>query len=1131
MSRNRNKNFSGFHRLIFRSLTYYWRTNIPVIAGISVAVAVLSGALLVGESVRASLRQLLFEQIGSTRFVIAADHFFSKDLSDSFEPPIAHCPMIFLKGTVIREQTGVRAYDVNIYGVDHQFWKFHGLNGLNFPNDRIAFIGESLASRVDTHPDDGLLLRVETQQSIPREWLYGRRDAVGRTIRLNCGRILKQDALGAFSLRPSQGDILSIFVPMERLQKDLARPNQINAILLGTRNDSMDIPFIHKTLQNKCSLGDLGLRLRDLPSGKGFSIESDRILLDDSTAFIVRKLALQHGLKTSGIYTYLANSIRFNDREIPYSTIAAADLGVGALETIVPRQALTNPSKPSNNADPIWLTDWAFYNLKIAPGAPVDIDYYIWQENGKLATQTARFQLAGVVPTSGDVNASLVPNIPGISDTQSISSWDPPFPLDLSRIRKEDEDYWEHYRATPKAFIPLEDGQSLWTSRFGKLTSIRMLPPSGTDVAQMKEMFSRDLLEALDVNKSGISIQEIRNQGLTAAQGSTDFGEYFVYFSFFLIAAAILLAGMFFKLMIEQRTKEIGILQASGFSFGKLRKLFLSEGLILSFAGSFFGLLGSIGYGWLMMLGLRTWWADSVGTRQLSLHLSVSALAWGICIGVACSLAILLWTLRSLRGTSSRQMLTGVLDSMDLRKHRRHILQLVSALTLLAAALSMGSSLWGIISQLTGFFLAGFLLLVAILCLTGLYLNRVQFTPVNDRGWKAVVRLGIRNAIHRPSRSLLCAGMIASATFIIVSIEAFRQDTQTISLEKTSGTGGYSYIAQTDLPIIQDLNDPSGRESIGIPDTDAHLYNERPLISFRERPGDDVSCLNLYAPQQPRILGAPSNLISAGRFSFQNSLSTNPAQKLNPWLLLESKPEEETVPAISDANTMQYILHRSLGSEILVHDGKGNPIRLRFVAALQDSIFQGELLISESNFRRIFPDAEGYRFFLIDAPESRATGLIRSLKDPLSDWGFRAQSSRERLAAYHRVENTYLSTFQFLGALGLILGTLGMAAVLLRNVLERRREFALLRAVGFRQSTLSAIVLVENLLLISWGVLSGMLCAVLAILPALTERGAALPLATTGLVMIAVLTTGIAASLFAATAAFRSPLIPELNSE
>jgi putative ABC transport system permease protein len=52
--------------LVRRGLAYHWRTNLAVVAGVAVAVAVLAGALLVGDSVRASLRGL-FLQPGSTR--------------------------------------------------------------------------------------------------------------------------------------------------------------------------------------------------------------------------------------------------------------------------------------------------------------------------------------------------------------------------------------------------------------------------------------------------------------------------------------------------------------------------------------------------------------------------------------------------------------------------------------------------------------------------------------------------------------------------------------------------------------------------------------------------------------------------------------------------------------------------------------------------------------------------------------------------------------------------------------------------------------------------------------------------------------------------------------------------------
>ena len=111
----------------------------------------------------------------------------------------------------------------------------------------------------------------------------------------------------------------------------------------------------------------------------------------------------------------------------------------------------------------------------------------------------------------------------------------------------------------------------------------------------------------------------------------------------------------------------------------------------------------------------------------------------------------------------------------------------------------------------------------------------------------------------------------------------------------------------------------------------------------------------------------------------------------------------------------------------------------------------------------------------------------------------------ERLANFHRVENTYLSTFQMLGSLGLLLGTLGMAAVLLRNVLERRRGLTLLRAVGYNASHLALMVIAENFFLLACGLLTGAVCAVLAIAPVLFERGGRAPGLSLGFLLLAVL--------------------------
>jgi ABC-type antimicrobial peptide transport system permease subunit len=237
------------------------------------------------------------------------------------------------------------------------------------------------------------------------------------------------------------------------------------------------------------------------------------------------------------------------------------------------------------------------------------------------------------------------------------------------------------------------------------------------------------------------------------------------------------------------------------------------------------------------------------------------------------------------------------------------------------------------------------------------------------------------------------------------------------------------------------------------------------------------------------------------------------------------------VPIIADANSMTYVLHLKLGEDLVLQRGE-HPIRLRLVGALADSVFQSELLMAEKNFLRLFPEQEGYRFFLIDvaAPE-QSTASAAALEDRLSDFGFDVQPTAERLANFHRVENTYLSTFQMLGGLGLILGTLGMAAVLLRNVLERQRELALLRAVGYNSSHFTLMVLAENALLLFWGLVTGMACALLAIAPVFFSRHAQLPGVSLGLLLLAVSISGLTASVVATWAALRAPLLPALRAE
>ncbi|MEP6912599.1 MAG: FtsX-like permease family protein [bacterium] len=1178
-------------QLIKRNLNYYWRTNLVVVLGVATAVAVLAGALLVGDSVRASLRDLFLQRLGNTDSVISTTGFFRDQLAADIQNDKrfaaggfkAACPMIAIDGTVSNEASGLRASGVRVYGVDERFWTFHEskvapqreqparADGYA-PRNREILVSEALARELGSVPGNALLVRVQKPSEIPIESLHSRKEDLGSTLRLTVRAILAGDALGEFSLQPQQSAVRAVFVPLSLLQKQLDQENKVNEILVAdtshAENDAAKsdpaVALLSPILKDRTSLEDFGVKLRNVgaqPSEppaaltggqENILVEHDSKVLNDSLADSARKAADRSHLRVTSVLSYLANSISFGERSIPYSLVTALDEetfkgltydNVGTQGhadeksmTAYPPLKLSKPGTP-----PIILNEWAAHDLGVNRGDVVTIEYYVWHEDGRLETRTAQFQLASITPIKGlAADKDLVPEYPGITGSENLSNWDPPFPVDLKRIRKQDEDYWHQYRTTPKAFIPLAAGQQLWQSRFGKLTSLRLAPAAGTSQLQALDIYKQELKMALDPAASGFTIIPARRQGLEASRGATDFGEYFLYFSFFLVASALMLTALFFKLGIEQRLREIGVLQAAGFSASRIRALFLMEGALLSVLGSLLGLIGAVGYAQLMMFGLRTWWVDAVGTTMLRLHVSPLSLLLGAAGGVVASLLCVVWTLRQVGKQSTRSLLMGALtrdpqtsrhgDTAKPTKRLFTSLRAAIMLSLLGVLLMVAAALH-FVGSVSGFFGSGVLLLTAFFFYQAAWLRRSGKT-IHGVGWWSVTRLGFRNATNRPGRSVLCIALVASAAFIIVSVDAFRHRGDIDKTRDThSGSGGFPLLAESLLPLVHDPNTREGREALNlVGEGPAGLGSVR-FTRFRVRPGDDASCLNLYQPRSPKIIAPTADFIAGNRFAFQSSLAGSNEEKQNPWLLLQRDFGEGVVPVIADANSMTYVLHLKLGEDFVL-DRPDGPVHLRLVGSLADSVFQSELVMGEKHFLRLFPEQQGYRFFLIDMPESASPiAIAATLEDRLSDFGFDVVPTGERLANFHRVENTYLSTFQMLGGLGLLLGTLGMAAVLLRNVLERRRELALLRAVGYDSSHFTLMVVAENLLLLVGGLVTGTVCALLAIAPVFFARGGKLPHVSLGLLLLAVLVSGLTASLVATWAALRSPLLPALRSE
>ncbi len=963
----------------------------------------LAGAYNVGESVRASLRNLALSRLGSTQYAVTSNTSFREDL-------LPEAPLIALEAVVTHDDSGRRASRVALYAVDKRFWQFH--QRAVEPPDRNQFLlSEALASELSAKAGDNILVRVARASDIPTESLHGRKDDPGRTVRGVAREVISRAAMGEFSLRPQQGAVRAIFVNLDRFQRDLEMDGRVNVAL------TKDNP--EQTVKTKATLDDIGIRLHD------GMVEHASMMLDDSLVDAIRKADPQ----AQPALTYLANSIRINGREIPYSVATA----------------MNRPELASD--DQIVLNEWAARDLGAKPGDTVTLEYYVWDPSGKLITKTATFQNAGAVPIE-DWQRHLSPEYPGISDAPTISDWDPPFPMDLSRIRKADEEYWNRYRATPKAFITLNAGQRLWRSRYGAVTGMR---------SNATPEMLRASLDPLSI----LSVQNVRQASLQASSGATDFGEYFLYFSFFLVVSALLLAGMFFRFGIEQRLAEIATLRAVGWPIASIRKLLLIESLIVAAVGSTVGSIAAFLYSKMILYALKTWWIDAVGTRDLEMVFSPVSVLLGIFGGLLMAAIVIYGTLRLIGKRAVRES--------ALRKTRAYIYSVVLAVLGLLMLAVGGAG---------GFFGAGALLLAAILVWI---FGRLKHASGNIA---SVPALGIRYSAHRPGRAVLCIALIASATFLIVAVDSFRRS-------GAQAEGGYRYFAESAIPIFYDPNVPEGKQAL-------NLNVDAKWLSFRLRPGDDASCLNLYQPQNPRVIGAPAS-----------------------WITLEPQ-SDGTIPAAVDANTLMYVLHKKLGDVLTVGNG-----RLKFVRTLHDTVFQSEIIIGNADFQKAYPEEQGFRVFLVDAPP----GADAQLETALADYGFDATSVSDRIAAFHRVENTYLSTFQTLGALGLLLGTIGLAAVILRNIFERRRELGLLRAAGFNAQHLSRMIIAENVFLLLAGLGAGAVTASIAVVPTVLERGGTPPWLTLIGLLCTVLLVGIVTSLIAIRSTANAPIISALRSE
>ncbi len=1090
-------------KFIIQSIRFYWRQHLAVFLGTLISTAVLTGALIVGDSVRMSLTKLVDVRLGNARYALqTGDRFVRAELALEIGEKIKSqtVSLLMVQGIAINPESETRINRAQIIGVDSSFWKLSSAEPFTISNDE-AIISENIAQRLNIKVGDEFLLRIEKTSVIPLNAPFSQDVDPSVAVRLKVKAIADDTHFGRFSLKSNQAAPYNILVSRNMLANKLDLAGKANVILTGDINES-DLKL---ALHGSFKIDDASIKMRELSESNSFEVLSERIFIDEPIA----KSILNLDKPNETVLTYLVNSIGFNGKETPYSFVTAS----------------SSPNISGNlKDDEILVNEWIANDLGLKTGDSISLKYFVIGPLRTIKEVKNLFIVKGIIPTQSKfINNSLMPLFPGLADAESCSDWETGVPIDLTKIRDKDEKYWNQYKGTPKALVSMQAGLSMWGNKFGDYTSIRF----EKEKVQLDQLKS-EILSKIKPEDIGLTFMPVYTQGLNAASNSVDFGGLFLSLSFFVIAAGILLTVLIYSLNTESRREETGVLLGLGFERKLILKIRFGESILVTFLGGLVGAAFGVLYNYALVWGLNSVWQGAVHTNNLEVFVKPTTVLIGAFSGVLVALiSIYIVTHRKLKQPISSLIKSSFESPLQVARNYMNASKLVALVSILGAATMIIYSLLSPGEVNAEMFLsAGGLFLVGCIALIDwrfrIIRDKVQTSPLS------LIQLALKNASRKKNRSLTTIALLALGTFSIIITGANRKTYYGVENLRQSGTGGFLYWAETTLPIQYNLNSPNGKAKFGF-DTEESL-KDVDFIQLHSLDGDDASCLNLNQVQKPRILGVkPEAFDTRPSFTFVNSLGS--VSKSNPWLELKKRYGDDVIPAIADQTVITWGLKKVLGDTLVYLNESGKKIKLLLVAALDNSIFQGNILIADSLFVQNFPSTSGSKIMLVDAPKANQEQLAQLLNSTLTDYGIELIPTSSRLAEFNSVENTYLTVFMVLGGLGVIIGTFGLGVVLLRNMLERRSELALMMAIGYRKKQIFRLILSENLLVLVIGLICGLVSAFIGILPSILSPAFTMPLGFISILVLAVFVSGVVWIYFPTRNALKGNIIKGLREE
>ena len=750
-----------YHKQFIRqNLRHYKHYYLLIALAVVLTNTIITGSLLVGDSVKHTLLSRVGDRLGRTVTLITSGNGFMNEAFADMPAWKGSSATVFLANGFAPH--GLSLLPVSVWGVDSSLTAIAG-QGFVFPDAGEVVINRKTANELSLKAGDDLVVRLPNTRMIPSGSLFVT-DNYTASLRLRVKAVIDSRQSGNLNLRNEQTIPFNLFINRRELTSELEMTGKCNIVMLNRETSKDEMSALWK------------------PEFSGISVEagdeyqeviSERIFLDED---LIARLD-GHFPKVNHLFSYLVNNISINPKPetrtakpstkltpIPYSFVTAIDRFAG-------RQL---------SGDDIILSDYAARRLNASTGDTVTLAYFVSAGLKVLTEERHSFVVRDVLPLQMfRDDGGLSAKFPGLHDVENCTDWDSDLPIDMNRITKEDEEYWDMYRTTPKALIAYPAGASLWGNNYGVATAVR--------ISDEEELSLAEILSPAD---AGIAVVSLRDTGLAAARGGVDFKSLFLSLAFFVIAAALLLATIPLGGMLRDRRRELLLLYALGYTPKGIKNILLNEIAVMTLVSTLVGMFAAVLYNRLVLFALGNIWRGAVHTENFIASIEPMSLLSGAVISLAICFATVWLTLQRILKRDGKTSVTK--SNFQLIASRVTLFSIFCILLMLVLLVAN----FAVVQSPALFMVTGLIGLVAAISGYASIISRRASKP----GLFNRIAIIDKNLNYRRRSGIISVAVLASGLFVVFSVGLNRKSFADAS-SLASGTGGFTFWGDNSVPL------------------------------------------------------------------------------------------------------------------------------------------------------------------------------------------------------------------------------------------------------------------------------------------------------------------------------------------